>query len=1017
MTHDLILAACRLFCGEGQVAEIRALGKRGTASGYFDDQTKLAAAVSGIERMGEYSGIYITLNPVNPDLLARRANRLETRIGKSDALTGDNDIVSRQWLAIDIDPLRPSGVSSSDEEHVSALSKAEHIAGYLSDLGWPEPVTADSGNGAHLLYRIDLPNDEQSRDLVKGVLETLHVLFSDSSAEVDRAVFNAGRIWKLYGTTPRKGDNVPKRPHRISRILSLPENTGIVSGELLLALAGLLPKEQPEPTFRDKKRGEPIVLADWLSSYGIRSDHKPYAGGSLFVLEECPFSSAHTSGAYAIQFPNGAIFAGCHHTSCGSGTQRWSELREKYEGTIEDRLKRLKRRSRDDDEESDDTSGSHPEPASEETKRETICVLQQGDPLRYMLDTFALDHIGDPVVAECLVMSLASRLVINAKGLHVSVTGESGKGKSHTFDTMLQQVPQEFRLEGRMSDKALFYIKGMKPGSVIALDDVSLSDQMQEILKGVTTSFKRPFIYRTVDKDRGGKTCTIPERCVWWVAKVEGTGDDQVWNRMLTCWIDDSPEQDARVMTHTLSEACSVPVCGCGNLRELEVCRDIWRSLSPVWVVVPFADRIRFSSSLNRRNPDMLLDLVKAHAVLMQKQRELCEAGDMMVVTATVEDFKNACRLYSELNNTSGGQETKLTKRESELVDTIKRHGQGEITISEMQHLTGLSQSVIYKMIHGSTSRGTHYSGLLEKCPAISVCDRTLLSDENGVTLAHRREKAYSWDQSVYEAWSSDGCCWLDGDSGGSDDVPPAGPSNGCSGNAVSNGSSAGCPATETKTNSRSTEDNTNNNLFLCTHSGEHDCMQEGIADLLSACDHTSDSDDSAVGDQNRKSGDSYLRKRDSEGLYASGNFDSHPATAGGLPLTGDHSPVERISRREIRSEDFSGIGFETGPCVCCGAKWIHFSEKSGKGAKICRQCYELVRKAESSRVRILPGVVNRSAMVRLSSDRGRCQVCNLKKAQWFDPETRTAVCDVCYGNIPGDGGASREAASDGADE
>lgn len=64
-----------------------------------------------------------------------------------------------------------------------------------------------------------------------------------------------------------------------------------------------------------------------------------------------------------------------------------------------------------------------------------------------------------------------------------SITGESGKGKSHTVDTMLQQVPDELRLDGRMSDKALFYVEGLRPGSVFALDDILLSDQMQEILK------------------------------------------------------------------------------------------------------------------------------------------------------------------------------------------------------------------------------------------------------------------------------------------------------------------------------------------------------------------------------------------------------------------------------------------------------------------------------------------------------------------------------------------------------
>ena len=113
-------------------------------------------------------------------------------------------------------------------------------------------------------------------------------------------------------------------------------------------------------------------------------------------------------------------------------------------------------------------------------------------------------------------MSLTSRSVLNSKGLHVSVTGESGKGKSHAFGTMLRQVPPNLKLDGRMSDKALFYIEDIRPGSVIALDDTALSEQMRGILKGVTTSFQEPFKYHTVSKDRKGQECRIPERCVWW---------------------------------------------------------------------------------------------------------------------------------------------------------------------------------------------------------------------------------------------------------------------------------------------------------------------------------------------------------------------------------------------------------------------------------------------------------------------------------------------------------------------
>jgi hypothetical protein len=93
----------------------------------------------------------------------------------------------------------------------------------LRDQGWPEPVVGDSGNGYHLLYRIDLPNDRGSLELVKGVLEALAFKFSDEAVEVDTTTCNAARIWKLYGTTARKGDDAGDRPHRRSRLLKVPE--------------------------------------------------------------------------------------------------------------------------------------------------------------------------------------------------------------------------------------------------------------------------------------------------------------------------------------------------------------------------------------------------------------------------------------------------------------------------------------------------------------------------------------------------------------------------------------------------------------------------------------------------------------------------------------------------------------------------------------------------------------------------------------------------------------------------
>jgi energy-coupling factor transporter ATP-binding protein EcfA2 len=257
----------------------------------------------------------------------------------------------------------------------------------------------------------------------------------------------------------------------------------------------------------------------------------------------------------------------------------------------------------------------------QDIQNEALRVLQTGDPIRYILDTFALAHEGDEIVAQCLLMSLASRAVIKSKGLHVLVTGESGKGKSHAFESMMDLIPQEYCLGGRLTDKALFYQNNLRKGSVICLDDVSLSFSLQETLKGVTTSFKKPFIYRTLDKDRNSLTKVIPERCLWWIAKKEGTGDDQVWNRMLTVWIDDSQIQDDLVLARELDEAAR-PASPCVTIsREMRICRALWDHLASVSVRIPFARRIRFTNSKNRRNSSMLLDLVRSIALLFQYQR------------------------------------------------------------------------------------------------------------------------------------------------------------------------------------------------------------------------------------------------------------------------------------------------------------------------------------------------------------------------------------------------------------
>jgi hypothetical protein len=202
------------------VIELRALGVRSrnwpsVVSGYFLDRDLCTEAAAHLSPLAE--GTYVTLNRINPALVARAVNRVRGRDDSTDT-TADHDVIRRCWLPIDCDPVRPAGISSSDEERELAFERVIAISEYFFAEGWDEPVYADSGNGAHLLYRVSLPANDGG--YVQKLLADLGRRFDDAQAKVDQTVYNPARIWKLYGTIARKGDHAPivGRPHRLARL-------------------------------------------------------------------------------------------------------------------------------------------------------------------------------------------------------------------------------------------------------------------------------------------------------------------------------------------------------------------------------------------------------------------------------------------------------------------------------------------------------------------------------------------------------------------------------------------------------------------------------------------------------------------------------------------------------------------------------------------------------------------------------------------------------------------------------
>jgi hypothetical protein len=209
----------------GQVIELRALAVKHNSTarphieaGFFDTDHLTALARCALHLTPKAKGVYFTLNPLKPELLYRRCNRIEW--AEEGELAKDKDVLRRRWLLVDADPIRDAFVSATEEEKAAALDIARAVREHLAARGWPAPILADSGNGFHLLYRIDL--DANDGGLVERILQALAARFNTDRVKIDTKVFNPARICKLPGTWARKGDNTPTRPHRWSKLLEVP---------------------------------------------------------------------------------------------------------------------------------------------------------------------------------------------------------------------------------------------------------------------------------------------------------------------------------------------------------------------------------------------------------------------------------------------------------------------------------------------------------------------------------------------------------------------------------------------------------------------------------------------------------------------------------------------------------------------------------------------------------------------------------------------------------------------------
>ena len=332
--RDEITRAINLICEPEIEYELRVLNANGagTVSGRFDNREMLAAACA--QWSGQAPAVYVLLNPRSTNPIDKTPNGV---VKHAKTTTKDHEIARRRRLLFDFDAVRPDKkTSSTNAEHAATLEVARRARDWLRECGWPEPLLGDSGNGHHLVFAINLPNDAAARSVVQACLKAMSARFSTTAVNVDTSVGNAARISKVYGTMACKGPNTLDRPHRFARIVEAPAILEAVPVELLEALAEVSAAPPPPPRTPAKTTSTPFDVDRYLHEHrvGVKRD-EPYecedGPGHRWILNECPFDPDHGKGSDTaiLQLASGAPVFKCQHDGCAD--VKWKDFREAVE--------------------------------------------------------------------------------------------------------------------------------------------------------------------------------------------------------------------------------------------------------------------------------------------------------------------------------------------------------------------------------------------------------------------------------------------------------------------------------------------------------------------------------------------------------------------------------------------------------------------------------------------------------------------------------------------------------------
>lgn len=240
--------------------------------------------------------------------------------------------------------------------------------------------------------------------------------------------------------------------------------------------------------------------------------------------------------------------------------------------------------------------------------------------------------------------------------LHVVSLGSSGNGKTHLQEKVAALVPEEDKIEITTLSENAFYYFGQRQlqNKLILIEDLDGAENVLYPLREIKS--KKRITKTVVVKNTKGETRTISlvvegPVCIAGCTTKESIYEDNA-NRSFLIHIDESPDQDERVMTYQRKLAAGkIDLTAEEKIREQF--RNMQRVLVPVAVRNPFAEQLKIPNEVfkPRRTNAHYLAFIEVVTFYHQYQREKQydrETGEEYIET-TIEDITEANRLMKEV--------------------------------------------------------------------------------------------------------------------------------------------------------------------------------------------------------------------------------------------------------------------------------------------------------------------------------------------------------------------------------